>query len=352
MVPNPSHPLVRFVPRFLLVWMAAIRQGRWPLPRPHIRPPRGLRRVPGVETLGLGVDVETQLQEDDDTLRNIVSGLDRLEGRLDRTDVIARAVRRGYFTPGEDDIVRQMMLTYRNYRLGAYEIIFRYRRYASIEAPYLQLRCFLLAYTAALTLIAKSLKIIEVGEHVPLLRSVLNAPDAASGLPPGLFDDVLAGFSSLGNYRVLAQAGWFWRRHRRALPRYGLTTAEGWRDWVQQVRRQRRVVRHRLVRVLWARLRYDWRMFWRTLWLPAKGARQGLESFVSARLEEVHEGASAAATAIGPALDSLAAELRTGDILLSRTEASLVAAILPGFWVHAAIYVKSREDLEALRHRR
>jgi hypothetical protein len=156
------------LPRAARAWVTGVRLRFWPWPSPQ-----GLRRVRAVELLGLGIDVEEQLREDDDTLRNIVEGLDRLDERLDQTEVIAAAVGRDYFTPDEHDRVRQSLLAYRNYRLGAYEIIVRYRHYRAIEAPYLQLRCFLLAYAAALTLIAKSLKIIEVAEHVPVLRAAL-----------------------------------------------------------------------------------------------------------------------------------------------------------------------------------
>ncbi|MEW5983140.1 MAG: YiiX/YebB-like N1pC/P60 family cysteine hydrolase [Acidobacteriota bacterium] len=329
-------------------WSAWIRLLRWPWPSPHIRPPRGLRRVEAVESLGIGIDAEQQLREDDDTLRNIVAGLDRLERRLDRAEFVAAALARGYFTPDEEDLIRQAMLAYRNYRLGAYEIIFRYRRYAAIEAPYLQLRCFLLGYAAALTLIAKSLRIIEWAEHVPLLRAALNAPDAAWGLPRGLFDDVLAGFGSFGNLRVMARAHWFWRWHRGRLPEYGLTMAKGWRDWVRLIRRLRRTVRYRVARVLWARARHDWRWFWRRLRRPVRRARHGIESFIGERMAAANAAAAAGVSALREALPQFGSDLRTGDILLTRTEQSAAASLVPGFWIHAAIYMKSRGELEAL----
>jgi hypothetical protein len=328
--------------------IARLRHGVWPWPAPHLRPPRGLPHVPAAEWLGAGIDAETQLREDDDTLRNIVEGLDRLEQRLDGAGFVADAVARGYFTPDEEDRIRQAMLAYRNYRLGAYEIVFRYRRYAIIDVPYLQLRCFLIAYAAALTLVAKSLRLIEWAEHVPLLRSALNEPDPAFGLPPGLFDDVLAGFGSIGNYRSMAQAGWFWRRHRAVLPEYGLTTADGWHEWVHLIRRLRRVVRHRLARVLWARLRYDWRTSWRLLRRPLRKARYGIEEFIGERMVAVNDAAAAGATALRDALGQFGPDLRTGDILLTRTEQGALASFIPGFWIHAAIYLRSRQELEAI----
>src|SRR5215831_3750330 len=111
---------------------------------------------------------EQQLR-DLQTLQEIVAGLNRLEERLNGSPIPAAVTQRGYFTPDEDDRMRQGVLAYRNYRLAAYEIIFRYRNYASMEPLQVQLQSFLLAFGAALELYAKSLRIISFAEHVPKL---------------------------------------------------------------------------------------------------------------------------------------------------------------------------------------
>jgi hypothetical protein len=98
--------------------------------QPQIRPPGGLAAL----VVGCtGPEVELHLEADLQTLREIVAGLDRLEARLDASEIPKAATARGYFTPDEDDRVRQGVLVYRNYRLGAYEIILRYRAYASLH---------------------------------------------------------------------------------------------------------------------------------------------------------------------------------------------------------------------------
>src|SRR6266480_6160631 len=77
-------------------------------------------------------DFELQLQDDCESLKEIVAGLDRLEQQLSDAQAGVAARRRGYFTPNEDDLVRQMLLAYRSYRLGIYEIIYRYVDYDQI----------------------------------------------------------------------------------------------------------------------------------------------------------------------------------------------------------------------------
>src|SRR5262249_37901879 len=117
--------------------------------------------------------MDAQLQRDLDALRRIILALDALESEWHdaRLSVAARA--RGYFTPDEDDRVRQMLLAYRNYRFALYEIIYRafsYRELPDIDA---RLMAFLAGFGAALTIYAKSLKLIQAYEREPLVRKKL-----------------------------------------------------------------------------------------------------------------------------------------------------------------------------------
>jgi hypothetical protein len=108
--------------------------------KPQIRLPGGLS-APVLDFTG-----PQALPADLQTLGEIVGGLDRLEARLEVSPVPRAVTQRGYFTPDEDDRVRQGVLVYRNYRLAAYEIILRYRDYASVEPQQCRLRCFLVAF--------------------------------------------------------------------------------------------------------------------------------------------------------------------------------------------------------------
>ena len=69
---------------------------------------------------------------------------------------------------------------------------------------------FLLAFGAALTIYAKSLKLILAYEREPLIRKKLNEPDVKFELEPDFFEELLRGYSSPANYRGLAKATWFW----------------------------------------------------------------------------------------------------------------------------------------------
>src|SRR5438309_7093644 len=175
-------------------------------------------------------ELEKQLHADCDSLREIVAGLDRLEHQLEEARTTIQARQRGYFTPDEDDRVRQLLLAYRNYRLAIHEIVERCLLWETISAPRDQLREFMLGYAAALTLFGKSLRLIELYEHEPLIRKKLNEPDAKFDLESGFFDQILQAYTSLYNYRLLARAGRYWKEQRRDVKRLGLAedTDAGW----------------------------------------------------------------------------------------------------------------------------
>lgn len=295
-----------------------------------------------------GPEAELHLGADLQTLREIVGELDRLEGRLDSSPIPKAVTGRGYFTPDEDDRVRQGVLLYRNCRLAAYEIILRYRDYASVEPQTCGLRCFLVAFGAALMLYAKSLKIIAFAEHVPMLRAKINEPDSKYDMEAGFFDDVLAGYSRICNYRSIVQADGFWRAHRREAHALAGEAGGDWPWLVDLIRHQRHAVRHRLLHVLWQRLSHDWRGFCQTMLSPFRKARHGLEGLLADRFADPEVTGQPTHRIPSEMLTNLRPRLQPGDVLLVRDDNRLSAAILPGFWTHAALFLGRGPDLEVL----
>ena len=176
-----------------------------------------------------------------------------------------------------------------------------------------------------------------MAEHQPLLRAKLNEPDAKFDLDAGFFDDVLVGYSSLSNYGALARASRYWRRQRRQMRRH-LDPDSDWRWLCDIIRRKRKLVRQRLVEVLWRRLRYDWRAFWQTVLRPAREARYGLQALLGGHFAGVHLVSNPVHVLTPEVLAGLRPQLQPGDVLLCRAEGKLTAALLPGFWSHVAIY--------------
>ena len=241
-----------------------------------------------------GCDTVDRMQTDCDTLCDISAGLDRLEALLDATPVITAALLRGYFAPDEDDRLRQALLAYRNYRLAAYEIISCHRDAAEEPNRSENLNGFLLAFAAALVLSEKSLRIIEVVEHQPMLRAKINQPDSKFEFPSGFFEDVVLGFSSIGNFRALTRADRKWRALRHSSAIRGLDRDSRWSRLVDIIRRKRRVVRRRLASVLTRRIRHGWRSFLKASLKPAKAAGYELQALVGRGLAAAYAAAASA----------------------------------------------------------
>ncbi len=308
------------------------------------RPPAAVSAPP----LAAPPEIDPLLQNDCDSVRELIAGLDRLEVEMRKLAAGAVAQRTGYFPPDYDDRVRQLVLAYRNHRLALFEIIHRYRTYRTIPEPGQRLRSFMVAYCAALSLYAKSLAIISAFERVPLVRAKLNEPEPKFGLEEGFFDQVLRGYSSVENYVVFSRGHRFWRHHRRLAARLGIARAAGW-EWMPGfIRRERRVVSRRLRHVLLTRLRCDWRLFWQTGLRPLRRARYNAQAFIGGTFAEFRVDPGHVPCIGDETCRELHRILQPGDVLLTRAEGKLTSALLPGFWAHAAIYLGDRAGLATL----
>jgi len=291
---------------------------------------------------------ESELIADAQTLRQIIEGLEQLQESAAHTDLVRTAEQRGYLTPGEDDRVRQGLLAYRNYRLALYEIILRLEHYPRLKPVGLRVKAFLVAFAAALTLYAKSLQLDELATKSDLVRAKLNEPEPKFDLEGGFFDEVMSGFCSLRNYGLILRAFWFWSTRRRAIRAQARLEPGPW-AWLERLAlAERRTVQAALNRVFRRRLEQGWREFWKTAFKPVEHAQYGVRSRVGGRFAgfwlhpEAHQALDDAA------LHQVHPLLRPGDVVLMRSEGKLTAALLPGFWAHAAIHLGSREDLAAL----
>ncbi|MGZ8901561.1 MAG: YiiX/YebB-like N1pC/P60 family cysteine hydrolase [Limisphaerales bacterium] len=285
-----------------------------------------------------------QITADCETLAMIAAGLDRLEATWVDTQKIVHARTRGYFTPDEDDAVRQMLLSYRNYRIGLYEIIHRCTGYASIKDPLLQLQTFLIGFAAALTLYSKSLKLIQTYEREPLVRAKLNESEEKFGLGEGFFEEVLAAYSSPKNYWRLLKASAFWRTHQRAAKRMGLLDEDYAQSLTSTIRRQRKAIPRRLLQVLAQRARYDLRLFCATALNPFRRTGYAFKSVIGTAFAGARVTLNYKPALTREILQTLRTKLQPGDILLVRADEKLTAAILPGFWSHAAIYLGTKQE--------
>ncbi|MFT3961822.1 YiiX/YebB-like N1pC/P60 family cysteine hydrolase [Propionivibrio sp.] len=286
------------------------------------------------------------IERDARTLRGIFAGMAALEAQYDRAVAAAQAGRRGYFTPDEDDRVRQMLLSYRNYRLATFSAVWRYVHYPRERDPLVRLKGFILGYAAALMMYGKSLRFIQVCDPHRLVRDKLNEPDARFGVEAGFFDEVVETYCSL-RYLLLFRLGdRFWRSQAEAVRRHGLDRDPLLGDFVRQIGTLRARCRRLLWPTLRKRLQYERRSTWRLFFAPLRATGWGAQALLGHAVARMRTTLDYRPAIDAPALDYLARRLRPGDLLLTRTEHKATTALLPGFFGHVAIFAGQPAELE------
>ena len=282
-------------------------------------------------------------------LREVLAGFDRLEGMYEEARKMMSPGQRGFFTPEEDNQIRAMLLAYRNYRLACWDVIWRYKDFSSSRTTAVDLRRFIVGYAAALRLFQKSLRLVEIAEFDPMLRRKLNEPDRKYDLKSGFFEDVLISYSSVYNYLRMVAAGIFWRRNLRRVREYGLEDdpVVGW--LIPVIVRERRVLQGKFWQILGKRLRRDWGAAWRLFIRPVRMLQHRSLAGVATIMANLDDHSRYKRGIDNRALAHVGTVLKPGDVLLIRTEDSITAALLPGFWTHACIYAGTVHDLERLR---
>ena len=288
------------------------------------------------------------LDADARSLKDLCEDIDALEQRFDAAVETIKAPERGYFTPDEDDATRQLLLSYRNYRLAVYAAVWRYVHYPRETDPVIQLKGFTLGYAAALTLFSKSLKLIQRLDSKPLVRAKLNEPDERFGLPGGFWDEVVETYCSLRFLALFAIGDRFWRKNRKAIRRLGIETDPAYAGFVERIR----VLRSQCWTQFWPtirqRMRYESRHKVKLLFAPVRATGWGAQTLVGHAMARMRTTLDYKPAVNAKALDYLVRRLKTGDVLFTRTEHKVTTALLPGFFAHVAIYLGKAEDLKRL----
>lgn len=290
--------------------------------------------------------LEQQIREDAQELVQRLRRLQRLERSAARAADFVNGCRRGYFTPDEDAMVRRIQQHYHEHRQHLYGLIDRYISYRRISDPAVRMQAFCVGFAAAVSLYAKSLKLIRQYEHNPLVRRKLNEPEPRFQLPGGMFDEILRAHCSLRHGLLYFAAVRFWKRHFQAIKILHLPQDRDFALLVRLIRQQ-----HHRVRAgfedLWLRhLRRDVHACWSAVADPLVHVWDLFRNWAAHFFTLQHHAPVRDKCALNESvLEQLRPLLQPGDVLLIRAEGRLTTTLLPGFWSHAAIYLGS--DLEA-----
>jgi len=107
----------------------------------------------------------------------------------------ARASGRGYFTPGEEEAVRRLQISYWKSRAALFEVVGSFRQDTELSEE-LRPDAFLVAFGAAVLLVDAARFLREAFEPLPLVREKLNEPEPCFGIPAGTYDAVQQSLTS------------------------------------------------------------------------------------------------------------------------------------------------------------
>lgn len=286
-------------------------------------------------------ELDARIEADAAALLAVTRGVARLEERgwLLKHGLEARP---GKFTQAENDQIRQLLLSYINYRTALFRMVAFHSSYATVPDEGRRLRSFMIYYTAGITLFARGLALAQMMEDSPNATRKLNEPEPIWGIPADLFDTVYDNVTHSGNVELLGSTRGDYARMVPALTTAGTFEAPGFAWMPAYLEAEEAGIEKRLPRYDNA----DWVRFARETKALGGSIWYAIQAFF-ANLAGDTRVWPAQARVTDRAIAELAGELQPGDIILARKNFYISNGFLPGFWPHAILYVGSPEELEA-----
>jgi len=280
------------------------------------------------------------------TVAHLAGYFEELKGTVAELVAAASASRRGYFTPDEEQRVRQLQVSYLKSRAALFEVVLAFREAKKLpdeQAP----EAFLVAFAAAVLLVDAARTMRESFESLPLVRRKLNEPEPYFGIPAGTYDRVQGSLTSARHAWHLYHAVRYFELHRGDLAE----RAKGplWEPVWAAIERYRRRIDVPVARLIKARSRVRTRRIVGLLRYGLLGqALWGIHKLAGSLAAERYVRRGHRPQLPPAVLAEFRGLLRPGDVILTRKEHALTNYFLPGYFKHAALYLGDPDALAAL----
>jgi hypothetical protein len=283
------------------------------------------------------------------TVLHVAEHFDRLKQRAAVLLAEFRASERGYFTPSEDDQVRQLLVSYWHTRNALFELVLEHRDYDLAASPEERNTRFLIAFGGALVLIDAARYLRDHVHDRPIVRSKLNEAEPTFDIPVGVYDRIQKSLTSPVHAWYLYHALQYWEENEGTLRTVAAADAL-LGQLFELIGRYRARLDVRLEDLLAARLRTRVRAARTHLQRDLLfRAMYGLQKAVSRLLSETYTQLGHRPALPAVIVEQLRSQLCPGDVLITRKEFALTNYFLPGFWPHAALYVGHESELQESR---
>ena len=265
---------------------------------------------------------------------------------------LADAARRGYFTPGEDEIVRLRYSQYLSARAALLSALGSLEQACSPAAGGWRARlpAFTVAFAAACLLLRQARGLATLAAREPLLAAKLDEASQGHGIPRKTFSRLFRATTDPARLLRFREAADFYDKHRSEIallsadpsisPVLELLAEE--EEWIERRRRD----------ILRRRLGYGWFSFLRSHRSAWKRSVFGLFEWSGRAVADLRQPglkpSGAPKRVSGAHRGEILRLARPGDIFLTRHDDALSNLFLPGFWPHAAFFLGSESQRAAL----
>jgi hypothetical protein len=258
----------------------------------------------------------------------------------------ARASGRGYFTPGEEEAVRRLQISYWKSRAALFEVVGSFRQDTKLSEE-LRPDAFLVAFGAAVLLVDAARFLRESFEPLPLVRQKLNEPEPCFGIPEGTYDIVQKSLTGPLHAWHLYHAVRYFEDHAAELRvRAADPLMAGVLAVIERLKSRLDVP---VADYLKTRLRVRAREGLGGLRYGLLGrALYGIQKLVASLAAGIYTHPGHHPQLPQAIVDRLGRLLKPGDVLITRKEHAATNYFLPGYWKHAALYLGTPLGLRRL----
>lgn len=280
-----------------------------------------------------------------DTVRSVSKQLSEMQRSVD--DWLAMySSPQDFFTPTEDESIRQLQATYWQLRCAMLEVILDLRNQWYSErgiAPEL----FLPGYAGSLVLLDSARFLRERFHHIKKVRRKLNEPEPTLGIPSGIYDATQKSWTSARRLWQLFDAARYYDQHQAYWSKIQSDRNAAW--MLDIINAYSKRLELGFADYAEARIRFRFRQFWSFIKRDLWGAslfriQKAIGTMAADRYLKLGHQPGLPECIQQPLLDSL----EPGDILLVRKEHALTNYFLPGYWPHAAMFLGTASDLREL----
>lgn len=282
----------------------------------------------------------------------VVAALPRRADLTDELECVAAAVARGYLLPDEDELVRRRYRSYLSLRAALLESLDELAAAAGTGRDQWEQRLpvFATAFATACVLARTNRFLTDLARDRPVLWKKLDEPDAAAGIPRKSFTRIFKAATGARSLRLFLAATDYYFANRAAI--HALGAEPRLAPVVELLAQEEELMERRRGDALRRLFAYRWFAFLRrhrSAWRQVMFRIFEASGRAISELRQPGVKPRGAPKRISVRMRAkLPADLRPGDVFITRHDDAMSNWFLPGFWPHTALYLGSAAECAGL----